>query len=194
MYLTSPVQENSRKTSTQKKLIEQQQRLGVSILPQYYTSIRDRQKEPSNNEIEARNQRLLRLQDKLAHEQLEFNTIKAKDIVEFAPSDLSIDPAILEDERAFRIRKNPLISIQINSDSDARDDNSDVIPPSSPFGRMSLKDEDDDEDMNELQSSMSELLDDEDTRAPTTPRVIPNVLAKPTPEVAVSEPIGVVRY
>lgn len=61
-----------------------------------------------------------------------------------------IDPAILEMETAFRIKKNPLSQMRIVQSDDEEEEpeiNREIMGiPSSPLGRMNLQDSDGDEE------------------------------------------------
>ncbi|KAG4430029.1 hypothetical protein IFR05_014489 [Cadophora sp. M221] len=100
--------------------------------------IRDREKAPTDEEKERDSMRLLPLQDAVAHEKLALETETGKTLIDYA-GDMPIDPQILEAERTFIIRQNPLAAIQIGSSDDS--DIEDMVPPSSPLGRMTVKDE-----------------------------------------------------
>jgi hypothetical protein len=113
--------------------------------------IRDREKGPTEGEIEHILMQQQSLLDKVAHEEAILAEKLAQDITEFG-GDIPIDPAVLAMEEAFRVKQNPLSRIRIGSD-DEEEVEDDYIPLS-PLGRMHIDrnsigagDEDDDVEM-----------------------------------------------
>lgn len=63
-----------------------------------------------------------------------------------------VDPAILAMEEAFRVKQNPLSQIRYTS-GDEEDEEDDGYIPSSPLGRMALREEEEEEEGIDICSS-----------------------------------------
>ena len=132
-----------REERERKKWVKEQQALqalGVVALipPEKLVPIRDREKEPTADEIEAIHIANQSLYDTVAQEQKALDDVIAQDIASF--SEVLVDPAILAMEEAFRVQQNPLSQVRLQSDDEADDEEDDEegYIPSSPIGRMAL--------------------------------------------------------
>lgn len=95
--------------------------------------VRDRENAPTAQELEEIEIRLQPWKDTLAIEQAAYDDTVAKDLSKFGPADMLIDPLILEAERAFEVRRNPLARILIDEE-----DEPESMIPSSPLARIAL--------------------------------------------------------
>ena len=109
--------------------------------------VRDRENAPTAQELEEIEIRLQPWKDTLAIEQAAYDDTVAKDLSKFGPADMLIDPLILEAERAFEVRRNPLARILIDEE-----DEPESMIPSSPLARIAL-DVKDEVDAMDLTSS-----------------------------------------
>ena len=82
--------------------------------------IRDPQKNPTLEETEAICISHQPLYDKLAQEQAEFNRLQSDDPTLF--TEIPIDPAILAEEQAFQVKRNPLSQIAVRGASEELED------------------------------------------------------------------------
>ncbi|KAE8442281.1 hypothetical protein EG329_003481 [Mollisiaceae sp. DMI_Dod_QoI] len=124
-----------RRKFVKEQIVLQSRGLIPPIPPELLLPIRDRQKEQTAEEakeIRIRNQALY---DTLAQKEKAYEEIKDKGLKEFGRK-ISIDPAILAIEQSFRIQRNPLSQIFINSNDNEGDD--DNIIPTSPLGRIAI--------------------------------------------------------
>src|SRR5690242_12929391 len=80
------------------------------------------------------------LYNTLAQEQEAYDAILARGITSF--SEVLIDPQILEMERQYRVKQNPLSQIRLEND-----DNNDIL--SSPLGRMGINSDSEQEEQEE---------------------------------------------
>ena len=94
--------------------------LGIQLPPEIWIPIRDPQKNPLPEEIEAIQISHQPLYDKLAQEQAEYDRLQSDDPTLF--TDIPIDPAILAEEQAFRVKQNPLSQIAVREASEELED------------------------------------------------------------------------
>jgi hypothetical protein len=102
------------------KAISEHQALGIQLPPEIWIPICDPQKNPLPEEIEAIRISHQSLYDKLAQEQAEYNQLLSDDPSLF--TDILIDPAILVEERAFQVKRNPLSQIAVQEASEELED------------------------------------------------------------------------
>jgi hypothetical protein len=122
-----------------KKWVKEQQALqalGVVALipPKKLVLIRDCEKEPTADEIEAIHIVNQSLYDTIAQEQKALDDVIARDIASFL--EVLVNPTILAMEEAFQVQQNPLSQVRLQSD-DEEDDEEGYIP-SFPLGGMAL--------------------------------------------------------
>ncbi len=115
--------------------------------------IRDREKEPSTEEIEAFRLRNAALFDTIANEEEHFTQLQAMDLIDF--SEVVIKPEFMALQEEFRTSRNPLSTTRIAVDEDEEES----YIPSSPLGKMVLvadenrEEEEDGEDIMDITSS-----------------------------------------
>jgi len=98
------------------KAISEHQALGIQLPLEMWIPIRDPQKNPLPEETEAIGISHQSLYDRLAQEQAEYNQLQSDNPTLF--TDILIDPAILAQEQAFRVKQNPLSQIAIRGASE----------------------------------------------------------------------------
>jgi len=98
------------------KAISEHQALGIQPPPEMWIPIRDPQKNPLPEETEAIRISHQSLYDRLAQEQAEYERLQSHNPTLF--TDIPIDPAILAQEQAFRVKRNPLSQIAIRGASE----------------------------------------------------------------------------
>jgi hypothetical protein len=94
--------------------------LGIQLPLKIWIPIRDPQKNPLPEEIEAIQISHQPLYDKLAQEQAEYDRLQSDNPTLF--TDIPIDPAILAEEQAFRVKQNPLSQIAVREASEELED------------------------------------------------------------------------
>jgi hypothetical protein len=105
----------------------------VHIPPEKLMPIRDREKEPSAEEIEAFRLKNAALFDTIANEEEHLTQLRAMDLIEF--SEVVIKPELLALQEEFRASRNPLSRTRIAVDEE---DEEESYIPSSPLGRVIL--------------------------------------------------------
>jgi hypothetical protein len=149
-----------------KKWVKEQQALqgcsiAVYIPPEKLVPIRDREKQPTDEEVEAIYIQHQSLYNAVAREQEILEEVLARDLESF--SEVPVDPAILTMEEAFRVKQNPLSLVRYTSDSEEEDEDDGYIP-SSLLGRMVIRDEEEDMDMCSSPPRSVATIDSFDTR------------------------------
>lgn len=102
------------------KTIQQHQALGIQLPPEIRIPIRDPQKNPTPEETEAIRISHQSLYDTLTREHAEYNRLQSDDPTLF--TEIPIDPAILAQEQAFWVKRNPLSQIAIRGASEDLED------------------------------------------------------------------------
>jgi hypothetical protein len=109
-----------RQEQERKKYIQQHQALGSQIPNHMWTTIRDRQKEPTTDETEACRIALQSLYDAVAKAQHDKEEAYTANPISF--TSIPIDPIILEEERKFQLSQRGGIQVTIPVDSEGEEE------------------------------------------------------------------------
>jgi hypothetical protein len=109
-----------RKEQERKKQIQQYQALGSTIPDHMWTTIRDRQKEPTAEEMEIDRIALQSLHDAVAQAQKDKEEAYTMNPISF--TSVPIDPIILEEERQFKLSQRGGLQLIMPVDSEEEEE------------------------------------------------------------------------